>query len=102
MSYVYQVSTIPISAITPTNNLGISACRYGALTLDEYLPGNEVFKYIGVSVAGDISVERVDGVVVTFPVTPGIIPCMGYRVLTSGTTATGFAWYGGMLQTEKG
>lgn len=95
------VTTQPINVLGNIREWGISASRYGAVVLDTYLDDYEAFKYIGVSVAGDLSVEGLDGVIRTIPVTVGIIPVAGYRIVASGTTAEGLTWYGGQSAIQK-
>lgn len=95
---------VTTQAINPLGNIrewGISASRFGAITLDQYLDNYEAFKYIGVSVAGDLSVEGLDGVVKTIPVTVGIMPVAGFRIMEAGTTAKGLTWYGGQSALSK-
>jgi hypothetical protein len=78
--------------LSSRSKLAESSVAYRAVTFDDgaFVPSS-AFKGIIVTVAGNVSIEGMDGVVVTLPVAPeGIpLPLGGRSIRESGTTATG-------------
>lgn len=89
---------LPITGMNVLKDLGISANRFDIITLDQYLTNFEIFKYLYIGVGGDVQVEKIDGTVGIFTAVPGgtILPCIGRRVLSGGTTAAAITWMGGI------
>jgi hypothetical protein len=71
-----------------------SAVSYELLTYNDdgaYIPSDgRSFKGLLVSTSGNLQIigTGTDDVAVTFPVTPGLYPFAGNRIIQAGTTAT--------------
>jgi hypothetical protein len=92
-----EYKTHPVSPGMRMDNLGAFITRGGAITLDAYLPNDEIFKVLFCTTGGVVRVEGIDGN--TFEVNlqdNGGAPIVGRRVLTAGTTAAGLKWCGGI------
>jgi hypothetical protein len=84
------------------NSYGILAPRMGLITLNQYITdaaGNRImFKLLYVGVGGTINIEQIDGVATGSigPFAAGTyVPAIGYRVLTTGTSASSITYFAG-------
>lgn len=93
--------THPITHGARMESLGAFVTRGGVITLDQYLPNDEIFKALSCDVGGIVVVEGIDGNTYPFNLQDnGGAPLVGRRVVTtdgtSTTTATGIKWSGGL------
>lgn len=87
--------TKPINPYQRTDEIGALITRGGTITVGDYLPNEEIFKYISTDTAGIITVENIEGD--TFSIAIGTnagVYVMGRRVTAS--TAGTLYWAGGV------
>jgi len=96
------VSIDPIQPACRARELGILGTDYGPITTNAFITnasgGKVPFKMLLVTTGGNVAIEKLDGTSVILPAIPDktYLPTVGFRVLTTGTTASGIIWFGGM------
>lgn len=79
------------------DDVGPYVSRGAAISFDNYLPQEEIFKVLFVTAGGSIRVEGIDGQEFTVQAQDNsAVYVFGRRVRSVGTTATGITWGGGV------
>jgi len=87
--------------LSRANTYGILAPDFGMIIPDSYIldaAGNRLmFKLLFLGIGGNVRIEKINGVAVTIgPFADQIyIPAIGYRVLSTGTTASNIVYFAG-------